>query len=538
MRLLALAAIMALLVGCTKVETATATGRHPWTQPGVLRIADIADPDKFNPLLSTMDLVEDLSSLVLSYLVIADDHGKLIGDLASEVPTLKNGGISADGTTITYHLHTGVLWHDGVPFSSKDVKFTWEAVMNSRNNVFHREGYEEVASIDTPDPATVVVHLKRRFPPFVSEFFTTLQEGSKGILPEHILAKLPNINQADYNSHPIGTGPFKFVSWDRGRSMSFVRNLKYFKGVPKLERIEFTVIPDDNTILQQIQTHDVDMVVSVASALYQRYKALPGVKTKLYPWNAMSVMPINNSRPGLRHLAVRQALAMAIDYESIINKITHGVGTLAHDIVPTGSVGYTENAPYRYDPKAAAKLLDEHGWKPGPDGIRQKNGERLDFTLTLAAGGATARALAVPMQQWLHAIGMNLTIKAVPYNVIFSYEGPVQTGRFDFTSYGYTMPYDPDNYAYLGCDQFPDKGENVFRFCDPQIDAGERAGLLSDDPEKRDAIYKPVERRIHALVPYIPLYIARRPTAFNDDLQNYSAAPGIAPWWNAWQWSI
>ena len=320
--------------------------------------------------------------------------------------------------------------------------------------------------------------------------------------------------------------------------MSFVRNEKYFKGVPKLERIEFTVIPDETTILEQMQTHDVDMVVSVSSALYQRYKALPGVRTELFPWNAESIIPINNARPGLRHLEVRQAISMAIDYHGIIAKITHGVGTIAHDIVPPGSIGFTENVPYHYDPKAAARLLDAYGWKPGSDGIRQKNGERLDFTQIIAAGGATARAIAVPMQQWLRAIGINLTLKAVPYNVMFSYDGPIETGRYDFTSYGYTLPYDPDNSVYLRCDQFPTKGENVFRFCDPQVDAGERAGLSSDDPRKRDAVYKPLERRIHELVPYIPLYLLRRPTAFNDDLKNYSAAPSIASWWNAWQWSI
>src|ERR1700676_5626009 len=116
MRLAALL-LLSVLAACTPSTSGDASGRHPWTKPGVLRLADVADPDRFNPLLSTMDLVEALSSLVLSYLVIADGDGRLVGDLATDVPTLANGGISKDGRSYVYHLRKGVVWHDGAPFT-------------------------------------------------------------------------------------------------------------------------------------------------------------------------------------------------------------------------------------------------------------------------------------------------------------------------------------------------------------------------------------------------------------------------------------
>jgi len=154
-----------------------------------LRIADISDPDRLNPFLSTMDLVYDLSSLVYSYLIVSNDKGELVGDLATEVPSLANHGVSADGLTYTYHLHPNVRFHDGVPLTSADVKFSWQAAINPNNNALHREGYDQVRSIDTPNATTVVVHLKRRYPPFLTEFFAPLQEGGKGILTRHLLEK-------------------------------------------------------------------------------------------------------------------------------------------------------------------------------------------------------------------------------------------------------------------------------------------------------------------------------------------------------------
>jgi peptide/nickel transport system substrate-binding protein len=538
MRWLSMLCCCLVLGGCTRVGGASPSERHAWTHPGVLRMADIADPDHFNPLLSTMDLVEDLSSLVFSYLIISDAHGKLIGDLATEVPSLANGGISKDGRTYVYHLRSGVRWHDGAPFSAHDVAFTWRAIVAPQNNILHREGYEEVQRIDVPDDRTLVVHLRRRYPPFVTQFFTTLQEGSKAVLPEHLLGKLPEINDAPFNSHPVGTGPFEFVRWDRGRGIEFVANPHYYKGRPKIDKIEFRVLPDDDTILASMQAHEIDLAVSTATTLFQRYQKIDGVVAELSPWNAENNFSINNRRPGLRHVEVRQAIALAIDYPGIIHKVTHDVGTFAHDIVPPGAIGFTDNPTYAYDPAAAVALLEKNGWRPGPDGVRRKGDERLAFVMDVSSGSANARNIAVQVQSYLRAVGIALTIKQYPYNVLFSHDGPIQTMQYDFANYSYTLPWDPNNLIYLGCDESPPKGENSYGYCDKTVDAGEEAGLQTDDPAARAAIYHVVERRIHETVPYIPLYLLRRPSARSVDLKHYDPSPAIAPWWNVSEWEI
>ncbi len=219
-------------------------------------------------------------------------------------------------------------------------------------------------------------------------------------------------------------------------------------------------------------------------------------------------------------------------------KITHGVGMIAHDIVPPVAVGYTNNKPYSYNPAAANKLLNEHEWKLGPDGVRRKNGERLDFFMHISNGSANGRLIGVQMQQYFKVIGIGLSIKTYPYNVIFSHDGPIYTFKYDFADYSYTLPYDPDNLFYLGCDQIFPKGENTYYYCDPQVDAAEKAGLKTDIPAARARIYHKAEARIHETIPYIPLFVLRRATVRNPDLKGFSAAPTIAPWWNAWQWDI
>jgi peptide/nickel transport system substrate-binding protein len=537
---IALLACVVFLAACARTgsENAIVDGRHVWSVPHVLRFADIQDPDHLNPYLSTMDVTYDLSSMIYSYLIVADDRGRLIGDLATAVPTLRNGGISKDGTTYRYHLHRGVKWHDGAPFTSADVKFSWQAVVNPRNNTLHREGYDQVASIDTPDRYTVVVHLKRRYPPFVTKFFTPLQEGGKGLLPRHLLAKYDSINQVPFNSAPVGTGPFKFVKWDRGRQIVLDRNDAYFKGRPKFEKIVFSIIPDDNTMLNELRLHHLDLITSPPNPFYEQYKTIPGIVVDTAPWNGQSLFLINNSHPGLREVRVRRAIAMGIDYDAIIKKLTHGVGERAYDVIPPTAIGYTKNPPYRYDPAQANRMLDADGWTTGPDGVRAKDGIRMDYVMDFISGSANQRAISLQIQAYMHALGIRLSLKPYAYNAIFVPTGPVYGGSYDFVNYSDTLNWDPDELFYLGCHYFYPKGENVYRYCNPQVDALEKAGLATDDPAKRAAIYHKAELLIHDTVPYIPLYETRRLIVRSPDIKNFSVNPTSTPWWNIWQWDI
>jgi peptide/nickel transport system substrate-binding protein len=529
-----------LSAGCTRTAglNGPVQGRHSWTVPHVLRFADISDPDNLNEYLSTMDLVYFLSSMIYSYMIVADDRGQLQGDLATEVPTLQNGGISKDGKTYVYRLRRNVRWHDGAPFTSADVKFSWQAVVNPNNNTLHREGYTEIASIDTPDRYTVIVHLRRRFPPFITKFFTPLQEGGKPVLPAHILSQYKSMNQVPFNSAPVGTGPFKFVKWDRGREIVLERNDLYFLGKPKLQRIEFTIIPSDQTILNEVRLHHVDLVASPPSTLYDQYRKLPEVVTELNPWNSQAYLILNQRHAGLNDLNVRQALSMSIDYDALISKLTRGSAERAYDYIAPTAIGYTKNPPMRYDPAAANALLDNAGWRRGADGVRSRNGVRLDYTLAVIAGSDSQRMIAVQLQQYFAGIGIRLTMKSYAYNTIFTPDGPIYGNRYDFATYGATLGWDPDLSYYVGCDAFYPKGENVYRYCDPQVDALERAGLQTDDPKQRAAVYSRAGRLMWQTIPYIAVYERRRISVRSPDLTGYKVNPSSTPWYNMWEWDI
>ncbi len=503
-----------------------------------MRIADYAEPDSLNPYVSQMDVSYALTSLVYSYLVVADDRGRLVGDLAIEVPTVANGGISRDGLTYTYHLRHGVRWQDGRPFTSADVAASWRAVVDPTHQTLFRDGYDRVASIATPDAYTFVAHLRERYPPFVTQFFAPLQEGGKPILAAHVLRALHDFNRGRLTRTAIGTGPFKLVSWKHGEGMTLVRNDDYFRGRPALSRIEYRFIPDPQTVLTELRLHDVDLVESPPGALYGILRTLPNLTLRLGPYNAQAMLAVNERRAGLADVDVRRAISLAIDRKEEIATATHGAGDAVRDAIAATALGYVRRRPLRYDPPAANALLERDGWVRGPDGIRHRNGVPLAFTLATLAGSPTFAALAVELQANLRAVGIRLSIKPFPYNGFFAVDGPLLAGRYDIAIFGSVLSWDPDSHVYIGCNELYPRGQNVTAFCNHEVDDLEARALQSEDPKVRAPLYERADGILWNDDAYVPLYNLRRIIVHNPDLKNYRPNATSTPWWNAWQWDI
>ena len=538
-RIAAAVCVFALfLSACTRVTTTEAGQRHQWTIPHVLRVVDLAEPDHLNPYLSEMDITYGFSSLVYSYLVIADDRGQLIGDLATEVPSVHNRGISKDGLTYTYHLRHGVRWHDGAPFTARDVTASWKAVVDPHNLTIFRQGYDRVASISTPDDYTAVVHLKARYPAFVSQFFAPLQEGGKPILPAHILEREADFNRGTLSSAPIGTGPFKFKDWKHGERITLVRNDDYFRGRPKLQRVEIAFVPDVQTMMTQARTHQVDLIYSPTAPLMQQYKAIPDEAVYTTPWNGQILVVWNTGKPGLNDETVRHAMILAIDRRSLIDHVAPGVGDLARDIIAPTAIGYVQRDPMPYDLAKANAMLDAAGWKRGSDGVRSKNGVRLEYTIATIAGSALLNRTALLMQQMLSQAGIALHIKGYPYNQIFDFNGPIDTYKYDLAIYGTALSWDPDSHVYYGCNQWYPNGQNFFRYCNREYDRLQQRGLQSEDPDVRAPIYAKADKILWDTAAYMPIEELRRITVSNLDLKNYRVNPTSTPWYNAWEWDI
>lgn len=544
--LVALVLALMALVGpssCSKVsiQTGTAGGANPWTRHGVLRMDEVAEPDNLNPFVGNQQIEVDLSMFWAGYLFRWSDRSEFVPELATEVPTTHNGGISKDGRSITYHLRKGVRWDDGVAFTAADVIYSWQQAMNKDNNVASRQGYDLITGIAKPDDYTIVVHLSRPYAPFIASFFS-LGPTVINILPKHALRQYPNINRVPYNNHPIGIGPFKVASYEKGRAIKFIANPLYWRGRPKLDEIDVHFIPDENTIATQLRTHETDMERAADPGYVPTYRTIPGVRLYITPFTAYAQLALNLQNPILKDKRVRQALAYATDKQTIIGKVAHGIPTPADSDQPPFLWAFNPKLKrYGYDPQQAAALLDAAGWRLGNDGFRYRDGQRLTLLMVSNTGGGTVRAVEVIVQQEWRRVGIDASIKEYAPPLFFASYGEggiVQAGKFDVAFLGWVNGVDPDDSTEWMCDQIPPNGQNVYHFCNRALDAAEQIALMQYEQSTRKAAYDTIQSILAEETPAIFIWFTNRVTVANTDLKGYLPAHAVSTMWNPWAWEI
>lgn len=540
-RILAALATAALLAGCSKVSTQGANGgRHPWTQPGVLRIAVQSESKNLNPLLASNTTDSAITRLMFDLLISADAQGRPIPILAREVPTIANGGITKDGLTLTYHLRNGVKWQDGVPLTSKDVKFSWQAMMNDANNVVSRHGYDMVKSVDTPNPLTVIFHLKHKFSPAVNTLFAE-SDSPVPIVPEHILGKYKDVNRIPFNTEPIGSGPFKLAEWVHGDHYTFVPNKDYFLGAPKLDKIVIKIIPNEDTTLNELRTHDIDWMFEPSYTTYHTLKGMKDTVVRYNNINGYEGVQLNTSSPMLQDKLVRQALGYAIDKQRLLDTQTFGQETLATEDLPNWIWAYNPHVKtYPYDVQKAKQLLAQAGYKAGGDGILTKNGQRLSLLLVYNVSNATRRAMSVQIQAMLKLVGIDVQIKTFDAATLFAPAGEggiLQLGKFDLGLSGWFAGIDPDDSSNFTSTNIPPGGYNYTRYSSKAMDAAQTMALENYDQPTRKIAYAKIEDLLAEDVPQIFFWWDRQAQAINPDLQGFDPNP-VTETWNAYQWSI
>jgi peptide/nickel transport system substrate-binding protein len=540
--LLALSLIAVLLGGCSKAGgDNTAAGDHPWTEPGVLRVAIQNDPKNLNPLLTSNTVDVFVARFMFLPLIQPDDKGVQQPLLSTDVPSSENGGVSKDGLTITYHLRKDVKWSDGVPFSSKDVKWTWQAIMNDANNIVSRHGYDYVKSIDTPDDATVIVHLKSRFAPFVNTFFTDSDQ-PYGVAPEHVLAKYPNVNQIPFNNEPTVTdGPFRFAEWVRNDHISLVANENFFLGKPGLKRIEIKVIPDENTSVTQLKTHAIDWIYQASINTYPQVAKADGITLAWMNVNGYYDVQFNTGHAPLSDVRVRQALAYGLDKQSLISTSMYGQEKLASEDVPDWMWAYDPKVrSYPHDPAKAKQMLEQAGFTPGPGGVLEKNGQPLSLLLVTENSNVTYKKLATEIQAQLHSMGVDAQIKLFPGSQLYAPAGEggvLQQGHFDLVVDGWYAGIDPDDSSQYMCKNVPPGGYNYSRYCSPEMDAAQNEALTVYDQAGRKAAYAKTQALLARDVPEIFINWLRQLHPISVDFKGFAPSPVVENW-NAWQWSI
>jgi len=545
---LAIAALLAF-GACSKApDPAAPHGPHPWTHHGVFRFTEFQNPNTLNPLLGQSAAVGDISMFVFSYAVRFDDKARPVPDALTEVPTVANGDVSKDGLTLKYKLRHDITFQDGVPLTCEDMKFTWHVVMNPRTNVSATDGYRDIRDVDCHDPYVAVVHMKRVYAPYLQQLWGL--NGNAPILPEHLLKKYNDsgsINNAPYNALPIGSGPFRVVQWQRDSFVRMVAYPKFFRGAPKLKEVVFQITPDENTAQTRVQTHEVDMLSRGTGLNWPRYEALGndsrnGVQAIRVDSFLFDHIDFNLERKLLQDRAVRTALAFATDRNEINEKIFHGSVTPSEtDQHPSLSWAYTSDIEHHpYDPAKARAVLDAAGWHAGPDGVRVKNGERLEFTLSTQTESPANKAIQALLQREWRDVGVAADVKNYPTSELFANgnAGIIEGGHFDAAIFAWVEPNDPDDSSLYSSDNFAPRGQNVMYWKDAKATAAMRDALDTVDQRRRTADYAIVQQELAKEVPTIIIGFRREPYVYNTDLKGFTASPVISPFWNPWEYEL
>jgi peptide/nickel transport system substrate-binding protein len=514
-----LRSVLALALGASialaSVAPAAAQSRHPWTVAGTLRIGTNVSPNSLNPIYETITVELLLAQLMFDTLVYPLPDGTIEPDLATVVPTQANGGISADGRTITYHLRHGVRWHDGAPFTSADVAFTQAATMNPANNVTVREPNDRVLRLDTPDPYTVVVHLAHAFAPFVAEW------NSLGILPAHLLAHRPDLNHDAFAAAPVGTGAFRFVRWDRGREVVLAANDAYFEGRPNLRHVVLSILPNETSAAIALRTHQIDWLYLPTIGALRQFAGDTDVRVDRFDSVTFQGIFLNVTRPALADVRVRRAISLAIDRRALVDKLQSGFAVPATADVPPFLWAYDPALHAPFDPVAAGALLDAAGWKRGADGVRVRDGRRLSLEYVSWTGLPVVAAIAIQVQAQLRALGIETTLRSYDVSLLFAHDGPYARGAFDLGFVQFFNYDDPEDALFCSCASRAPAGFNYARWCDPAYERLSAAGIASFDRATRRAVYARMQRLLLAQVPMVFLDYPADLEAVNTDVHGF-----------------
>jgi peptide/nickel transport system substrate-binding protein len=528
-----LALAVVALAACSHVErTVTAIGGFE-----TVRFALAADPQTLDPLFAHVDansVEQQVARLAFEPFIDVDERGRSVPVLLDRIPTVENGGLSRDGRTIVYHLRAGLRWQDGVAVSAHDVVWTLHAILDDRNPVRSRSGYDRVAKAEELDARTVRVTLKEPWAPAVATLFS-YGTAPQYVLPAHLLEREPKLETSAFGAHPVGNGPYKLAAWVRGDHLTYEPNPSYWRGAPRVQ-LDVRIVPDPGTNFTLLQSGGLDWNL-VSPSQRASLGAAPSVAFRTVPLTLIAGIAVNTAHPPLDDVRVRRAIAASIDRDAISRKITFGRYPVVDTAQPLGS--WARDPSVRepgFAPAEADRLLDAAGWKRGAGGVRMKRGQPLALTYVQFPESQTGVRVATFAQSELNARGFNVTIKSLSNAQLFlpkAQGGTLATGAFDLAYVPWPMGADPDDSFLLTCSG----ASNVMRWCDPAVDALERRALTAPSQGERKRLYAQIERRVAAAVPIVYLFNPSYSYAYRPRLAGFSPN-AFNPTWNAYQWRV
>lgn len=515
---------------------------------GAVVVGTPQEPGVLNPLLASSSIEDAISSLTIEGLVQVDDQGNYVPVLAEALPTM-----SEDGLLATYKLKPDIKFSNGDPFTCADVQFTVEAILSDLSGA-STSGYNRIDAVECPDDLTVEVYFSEVYAPYLRLFSYIIPRGA---------GDLTALDSWDFNRNPIGTGAWIVKEWVAGDYIEFMPNPNYREaGKPYLDSLIVKILPSREVGMQLLGSGEIKALWDITEADFPALESMAaqGVSYAGAQTGENELLLFNfadpavdapadasaNPHPILNDVRVREAIQLAIDKQEIVDTLLYGNVNVGTTVIPNGTFACPQ-PPSEFNVEKANALLDTAGWTLGADGIREKDGVKMELKITTTSGNLLREQTEQVLVEMLKAIGLNLIIENVPSDVLFAgwdSNGMRKHGQFDILLYT-TGPFlDPDSHLYqnyhsnnIPTAENEGAGSNYSRYVNVDVDAWIDEAASITDVEQRRALYCQVAAQINQDLPRVFLYERLLLSGYRTELQNFKVSPGPSDFtWGAADW--
>src|SRR5208337_235065 len=515
--LIFLSLIIVLIVACGKKPAADIAQPLSDKKPAygdILVQGDIGDASNLIPLLASDSASHNIAGMVYNGLIKYDKDMNIVGDLA------ESWEISQNGLVITFHLRKGVKWHDGYPFTSADVLYTYQVTIDPKTPTAYAGDFLKVKRVEALNDYTFRVTYAKPFAP-------ALISWSSAILPRHLLSG-KDITKSTLARHPIGTGPYMFKEWVAGQKISLVSNPDYFEGQPYIEGRITRIIPDSATMFLELRAQNIAMM-GLTPLQYTRQTENNLFKNNFNKYRYLSFaytyLGYNLKNPLFTDKRVRQAISYAINKNEIISGVLLNLGKPANGPYKPGTWAYNDKVKiYDYNPKKARELLHEAGWtKLNSEGVLEKDGKPFIFEIVTNQGNETRQKCAEIIQRQLKEIGIIVKIRVLEWSAFVT--DFINKRRFDSVILGWTIPLDPDAYDVWHSSKTAPEELNFISYKNPEADEMLEKGRSTFDQKERGKYYDRFQEILAEDQPYTFLYVPEALIIIHKRFRGIQPAP-------------
>jgi len=509
--------ILLLLAGCANEQSNSGSQEKaykPAAYGDIIVRGDIGDASNLIPILASDSASHSIAGLIYNGLVKYDKDMNIVGDLA------ESWDISDDGLVITFHLRKGVKWHDGKPFTAKDVLYTYQITVDPKTPTAYAGDFLKVKKAEVLDDYTFRVTYDKPFAP-------SLISWSSAVLPRHLLEG-QNITKSSLARHPVGTGPYLFKEWLAGQKIVLVSNADYFEGRPYVDGHVTRIIPDMATMFLELRARNVDMM-GLTPLQYTRQTENNLFRQSFDKYRylafAYTYLGYNLKHPFFADKRVRQAISYAINKEEIISGVLLGLGKPATGPYKPGTWAYNENVKtYSYNPQKAWELLRAAGWtKTNNDGFLEKDGRPFTFELVTNQGNETRQKCAEIIQRQLKEVGIDVKIRILEWAAFIN--DFISKRRFEAVILGWTIPLDPDAYDVWHSSKTAPEELNFISYKNPEVDALLEKARSTFDQKLRKKYYDRFQEILVEDQPYTFLYVPDELVIISKRFRGIEPAP-------------